>query len=156
MPKYNGLISMSIFLLKQMAEKDKILPALMVLFIAATFTACMTKMSIRKEFDDTINNYNKLLTAQSLNAAGLFAAEGIAKEFSARAKAAKSVKMFDYRIVGTSYDEESVSAEVTVEIDYYSLSSFKMSTMLDIQKWEYVTEKGIKHWRLKSLLPEFH
>ena len=84
-----------------------------------------------------------------------FASESIAQEFSARVKAAKNIKVIDHRIVRVGYDEKNGTAQVEVEIDYYSLSSYRMKTLLDIQKWAYVTENGFKHWRLTSLFPKF-
>ena len=147
--------SASIFLLKQLPKKAKIRTAILSILIAVTLIACMTKIAIRNELAESIDKYNKLLSSQSFDTAGLFAAESIAKEFSARIKAAKNIKVVDYSIEKTDYDEDNGKAEITVKIDYYSLSSYKVNTILDIQKWEYITEKGAKHWRLMSLLPEF-
>ncbi|HBG93430.1 MAG TPA: hypothetical protein DDX12_08200 [Nitrospiraceae bacterium] len=138
-----------------MLLKNKILIIFWSMLAAIALSACMPAMSVRTEFDDSINKYNKFLSSQSFDAAGFFASESIAKEFSARVKAAKNIKVIDRRIVSVGYDEEKGTAQVEVEIDYYSLSSYRMRTLLDIQKWAYVTESGFKHWRLMSLLPEF-
>jgi len=112
-------------------------------------------MAARTEFDDSINRYNKFLSSQSFDGASFFASESIAKEYSARAKAAKKIKIVDNRITRVQYDDQNATAQVEVEMDYYSLSSYKMKTLVDIQKWAYVTEGGFKHWRIMSLLPEF-
>ncbi|RJQ40541.1 MAG: hypothetical protein C4550_03365 [Nitrospiraceae bacterium] len=138
-----------------MPMKNKIRIVFWSMLAAIAFSACMPAMSVRTELDDSINKYNKFLASQSFDAAGFFASESIAKEFSARVKAAKNVKVIDRRIVRVGYDEKNGTAQVEVEIDYYSLSSYRMKTLLDIQKWAYVTESGFKHWRLMSLLPEF-
>lgn len=139
----------------QPIKSNRIRTAVLIMLIAATLTACMTKMSVRKEFEESIDKYNNMLSSQNFDTAGHFAAEAIAKEFAARVKVAKNIKIFDYRILKTNYDEKNGKAEAEVEINYYSLSSFKVNTIRDIQEWAYVTEKGIKHWRLMSLLPEF-
>lgn len=122
---------------------------------ALTFAACMPTMVVRTEFNDSINRYNKFLSSQSFDGASFFASESIAKEYSARVKAAKNIKVVDNRIARVQYSEENGTAQVEVEMDYYSFSSYKMKTLVDIQKWAYVTEGGFKHWRLMSPLPEF-
>jgi len=121
----------------------------------AAFAACMPAIGVRTELNDSINRYNKFLSSQSFDAAGFFASEKITKEYSARVKAAKNIKIVDNRITRVQYNEENGLAQVEVEIDYYSLSSYKMKTLVDIQRWEYVTESGFKHWRIMSPLPEF-
>ena len=138
-----------------MPMKNKVRIIFWNMLAAVAISACMPAMSVRTEFDDSINKYNKFLSSQSFDAAGFFASESIAQEFSARVKAAKNIKVIDHRIVRVGYDEKNGTAQVEVEIDYYSLSSYRMKTLLDIQKWAYVTESGFKHWRLTSLLPEF-
>ncbi len=144
-----------IFLPKGISKKAEIRTAAFSILIVITLIACMTNIAIRNELAESIDKYNKLLSSQSFDAAGLFAAESIAKEFSARIKAAKNIKIVDYSIEKTDYDEENGKAEVAVKIDYYSISSYKVNTVLDVQKWEYITQKGAKQWRLMSLLPEF-
>ncbi|MDP3260345.1 MAG: hypothetical protein Q8M34_07145 [Thermodesulfovibrionales bacterium] len=135
--------------------KNKIRIIFWNMLAAIALSACMPAMSVRTEFDDSINKYNKFLSSQSFDAAGFFASESIAQEFNSRVKAAKNIKVIDRRILRIQYDEENGTAQVEVEIDYYSLSSYRMKTLLDIQKWAYVTENGFKRWRLMSLLPEF-
>lgn len=123
--------------------------------IFVVLTACSTHLAMRKQLDESITKYNKLLSIQSFDAAGFFAAETIAKEFSARTKAAKNIKVVDHRIVRVKYEEETGKAEVEVEIQYYTISSYQLKTLLDIQKWAYITGNSTKQWRLISLLPEF-
>ena len=75
--------------------------------------------------------------------------------FSARVRAAKNMRVVDYRITGVKLDEQKAEAEVRVEIDYYTLSAYRLKTLVDTQKWAYVDQGGAKQWRLVSLLPEF-
>ncbi len=110
---------------------------------------------IRGKLDQSVNRYNDLVREQKLDAAGLFVSGPLAKEFSARAEAARKVKIVDYRIMAMKYDEKKSEAEVKVEVDYYSLSTYLMKTLVDIQQWAYREEGGTKKWRLTSLLPEF-
>ncbi len=138
-----------------MVKKKVLLSFALILLFSVTLASCMTKVSVRKEFDDSIEQYKNLLSAQSFDAAGLFAIEEISDEFSARAKAAKNIKIVDYRVLRAKYDELNAKAEVEVEIDYYSLSFYRVKTIRDTQKWAYITERGETHWRLTSLLPEF-
>lgn len=126
-----------------------------ILLFSMILASCMTKASVRKEFNDSIEQYKNLLSSQSFEAAGFFAIEQISNEFSARAKAAKNIKVVDYRILRAKYDELNAKAEVEVEIDYYSLPFYTVKTIKDTQKWAYITERGETHWRLTSLLPEF-
>ena len=111
--------------------------------------------NLRRNLDESITQYNDLLRKNMLDAASRFTTETLAREFEARAEAAKGMKMLDYRIVAVKYDEKKSEAEARVEIDYYSLSTFRMKTLTDNQKWAYLEERGSKRWRLTSPLPEF-
>lgn len=111
--------------------------------------------NMRGKLDESITQYNDLLRKHMLDAASLFTTEALAREFQARAEAAKGMRMVDYRIVAVQYDEKKNEAEARVEIDYYSLSTFRMKTLTDNQKWAYLEDRGSKHWRLTSPLPEF-
>ena len=61
----------------------------------------------------------------------------------------------DYRIKNIKYDEKKKEAEVKVEIDYYKLSTSRLKTVIDDQKWTYQGKEGKGRWRLMSLLPDF-
>jgi hypothetical protein len=127
----------------------------LVVFVAIGLITCSTRYAVREEFEEGLKRYNNMLVFNELDAASLFVTESLSDEFMSRVEAAKDVRVVDYRIVSTKYDEAKGEAEVKVEIDYYSLSSLKVKTLLDTQKWVYVKEKGKKQWRLMSILPEF-
>lgn len=112
-------------------------------------------INMRGNLDESITQYNDFLRKHMLDAASLFTTETLAREFEARAAAAKGMRMIDYRIVGVKYDGAKGEAEARVEIDYYSLSTYRMKTLTDNQKWAYLEERGSKRWRLTSSLPEF-
>ncbi len=128
--------------------------ALLCALIVLSLSAC-SSYNIRDKMDESVTQYNNLLRSQKIDAASLFASETLAAEFAVRAEAARKVRILDYRILATKYDGTKNEAEVKVEIDYYSLSTFLMKTLVDVQKWAYREEGGAKRWRLTSLLPEF-
>lgn len=111
--------------------------------------------NVRGKLDESITQYNDLVRKHMLDAASLFTTETVAREYEARAAAAKGMRMIDYRIVAVKYDEKKNEAEARVEIDYYSLATYRMKTLTDNQKWAYLEERGSKQWRLTSPLPEF-
>jgi hypothetical protein len=129
-----------------------LLPVVLVIALGA---CAPTPSSIREELNESITKYNDLVRWHKLDAAGLFPADAISEEFRARAKAAKNVRVVDYRVVRMNYDTQSNEALVQVEIDYYTLTANRLRSLIDNQKWAYVTENGIKQWKLMSLLPEF-
>ncbi len=126
-------------------------PAILVILL---LSACGS-YNIKGKLDQSVNQYNDQLRGQKLDAASLFVSEPLAKEFGARVEAARKVRIIDYRIMSMRYDEKKGEAEVKVEIDYYSLSTYLMKTLVDVQKWAYLEEGGTRKWRLASLLPEF-
>lgn len=140
--------------MKRLVRKVKMRTVLSILVVIA-FTACSTHMASHETFQMSVDRYNELLSEQKFDAARLFASDTIAEEFNIRAKAAKNIKVIAYHIVNAKYEESKGEAEIEVEIEYYTLSSYRLKALLDIQKWAYVTEKGTKQWRLMSLLPEF-
>jgi hypothetical protein len=129
-----------------------LLPAIVVMVLVS---CAPTSSSIREELNESIARYNDLVRWHKLDAAGLFPADAISEEFRTRAKAAKNVRVVDYRIVRMNYDTQRNEAMVQVEIDYYTLTENRLKSLIDSQKWAYVTEGEIKQWKLMSLLPEF-
>lgn len=134
--------------------KNKMRTGFLAILVAFALTSCST-MVVRDKFEDSIRQYSKLLSGQRFDLAGIFVSESIAETFNARVKAAKNIKVVDCRVVKAKYEEENGKADVEVEIDYYTLSAYKLTTLTDFQKWAYVTEKGVAGWKLMSLLPEF-
>jgi len=53
------------------------------------------------------------------------------------------------------FDEKKKEAAIKIELDYYTLSSPRLRTVVDNQRWAYEGEEGKGVWRLMSLLPEF-
>jgi hypothetical protein len=129
-----------------------LLPAVVVI---ALVSCAPTQSGIREELNQSISQYNDLVRWHKLDAAGVFPADAISEEFRTRAKAAKNVRIVDYRVVRMNYDTQGNEAVVQVEIDYYTLTENRLRSLIDSQKWAYVTENGIKQWKLMSLLPEF-
>ena len=127
--------------------------AFLLAVITMTFIACAQGM--RGEFEKSMNQYGDLVRVNKMELASSFTTEALMEEFSARVRAAKNMRVVDYRITGVKLDEQKAEAEVRVEIDYYTLSAYRLKTLVDIQKWAYVDQGGAKQWRLVSLLPEF-
>lgn len=140
--------------MKRLVGKVKMRTVILGILVIA-LTACSTHMASHETFQMSVDRYNELLSEQKFDTARLFASETIAEEFSVRVKAAKNIKVMGYHIVNAKYEESKGEAEIEVEIEYYTLSSYRLKALLDIQKWAYVTENGTKQWRLMSLLPEF-
>lgn len=124
-----------------------------VLLLVLVLAACGP--NLREEFDESLNQYSTLFRWNDLDAASMFAADSCREDFIARTRAAKNVKVMDYRIVGMRYDEKKRSASVDVEIEYYLLSSARVKTLRYTEEWAYGKEKRSDGWRLMSLFPEF-
>lgn len=120
-------------------------------------SACSTLTSLREELDDTVMAYNDLLRWGEFNKAKNFADVSVRQEFEARAKATKNVKIADYRILGTDFEAEKGEQIVEVEFDYYISPAYLVKTLVDQQKWSYVSigKEKKKQWRLMTPLPEF-
>jgi len=153
MIKHSNLIKAH-FLNQRSGGKDAMRTLLLCALIIFAFTACGT-YNIRGKLEQSVNRYNDLVRGHKLDAASLFAAETLSKEFSVRAEGAKNMRIVEYRIVALKYDEEKGEAEVRVEVDYYTQATYKLKTLTDVQRWAYLEEDGKRQWRLMSLLPEF-
>ena len=123
--------------------------------LVVVFVVACAAHSMRGEFEKSVNQYAELVRTHKMDLAGSFTTDALREEFNARAGAAKNMRVVDYRVAGVKFDEQKGEAEVWVEIDYYTLSAYKLRTVADIQKWSYLDEGGIKRWKLVSLLPEF-
>lgn len=126
---------------------------LLALVISMTLIACT--QNIRGELEKSLDQYGELVRKNKMDLASSFTTEALMEEFSARVRAAKNMRVVDYRVAGVKFDEQKGEAEVRAEIDYYTLSAYRLKTLVDTQKWAYVEEGGKKQWRLVSLLPEF-
>ena len=125
------------------------------LLILAALASCATEKNTRDNLEKNFKNYNDLLRWHQFEDASRFSADTIYGEYRERLKTAGNVVVVEYRIKNVKYDEKKKEAEVKIEIDYYTLSSTKLRTVLDNQKWVYQENDGKGLWRLMSLLPEF-
>jgi len=126
------------------------------LFITATLVSCAaTEKSVREDFDVVFSEYNDLLRWHRFEDASLFPADTVSEKYRERVEMARDVKVVDYRVINITFDEKKKEAAVKLEIDYYTLSSPRVRTVVDNQKWVYQGKEGEGVWRLMSLLPEF-
>ena len=102
-----------------------------------------------------LEKYNQFLRWQDFDRAALFSSASIAERFGERVKAAKGVRITDYQIIDTKYNEKTLEASAVVTFSYYLITKGLLTNLTDNQKWAYIEEDGGKAWRLKSLLPEF-
>jgi len=136
-----------------MVKGDNMKKAFLFVLIVVTVSACAQNM--RAEFQASIDQYGELVRKNKMDLASSFTTDALMEEFSARVRAARNMRVVDYRVAGVKFDEKKGEAEVRAEIDYYTLSAYRLKTLVDTQKWVYVDEGGKKQWRLVSLLPEF-
>lgn len=125
------------------------------LFVTAILLSCVTEKSVREDFDKISMDYNDLLRLHRLEDVTLFPADSISEKYRERLEMAKDVKVVDYRVMNVTFDEKKKEAAVKIELDYYTLSSPRIRTVVDNQRWAYKGEEGKGEWRLMSLLPEF-
>ena len=126
------------------------------LFITATLFSCATgEKDIRENFDKISIDYNELLRWHRFEDVSLFPADTISEKYRERLEMAKDVKVVDYRVINVTFDEKKKEAAIKVELDYYTLASPRVRTVVDNQRWAYEGEEGKGVWRLMSLLPEF-
>ncbi|MDH4231772.1 MAG: hypothetical protein OEW04_07050, partial [Nitrospirota bacterium] len=117
--------------------------------------SCNAQKTVRADFERSLKNYNESVRWRQLETASHFLADSISGEYNEWSRKASKVAVVDYRIIDVNYDETKKEAEVKVEIEYYTLSSSKVRTLADIQKWVYQEKDGKGFWRLTSPLPEF-
>jgi hypothetical protein len=112
--------------------------------------------SLRHDFEESTREYNRQVRWQETEqACMIYVDKAIREQFLARVKAAKEVKIADYRIKTLEWEKGQKEATATVEMDYYIPPSTRLKTLEDVQKWVYVEGKEFTGWRLVSLFPEF-
>ncbi len=126
--------------------------SLLWVLLICFLTSCS---SVHAKFQNSLDEYNDMLRWHKLDEASVFVSDALSEDYLARVKAAKNMKIFDYRVLRTKYNEAKNEAEVQVKIEYYVLSTNTLRSLVDVQKWAYVEENGSKQWKLMSLLPEF-
>ena len=112
---------------------------------------------VREDLYNTIKEYNDLVRLKEFDKAKRFATEPIWEEFEGRAKAARDVKIAEYRFLSREFITTTGMEIVKVEFDYYISPSTQKKTLIDNQTWTFLYEKeeGRKRWRLTTPLPEF-
>jgi len=130
---------------------------LLLCISVAIMSACGTLKSLREDLKDTVVAYNDSIRWGQYIKAEHFVDDSVRQEFEARAKAAKNVKIADYRIMNTDFEAEKGEQIVEVEFDYYISPVYQVKTLVDEQKWSYifVEREKAKQWRLMTPLPEF-
>jgi hypothetical protein len=122
-----------------------------LVIIALALAGCGANM--REELRESLDNYNNFLRWNEWGAASVFVPDALRKDFIARAQAARDVRIVDCRAAGTRYDKATNRVSVTVEIEYYSVSSARVKKLRDTEVWVYGKERGRKGWRLISPFP---
>lgn len=130
---------------------------LLICVLSVIISACSTLTSLREDLDDTVIAYNDLLRRGEFNRAKNFVDQSQKENFEARAKIAKNVKIVDYRIANADFEAARGEQIVEVEFDYYISPVYMVKTLIDKQKWFYVSieKEKKKQWRLITTLPEF-
>ena len=130
---------------------------LLLCISVAIVSACSTLSGLREDLKDTVVAYNDSIRWGQFNKAEHFVYDSVRQEFEARTKAAKNVKIADYRILSTDFEVDKGEQTVEVEFDYYISPVYQVKTLVDEQKWSYVfvEREKKKQWRLMTPLPEF-
>ena len=130
---------------------------LLICVLSVIISACSTLTSLREDLDDTVIAYNDLLRRGEFSRAKNFVDQSQKEDFEARAKIAKNVKIVDYHIVNADFEAARGEQIVEVEFDYYISPVYMVKTLIDKQKWSYVSieKEKKKRWRLITTLPEF-
>jgi len=130
---------------------------LFICVLSVIISACSTLTSLREDLDNTVIAYNDLLRRGEFNIAKNFVDQSQREDFEARAKTAKDVKIVDYRIVNADFEAARGEQIVEVEFEYYISPVYMVKTLIDKQKWSYVSieKEKKKRWRLITTLPEF-
>jgi hypothetical protein len=124
-----------------------------VLAVLPALTACSTIYPPAAGFAAASKEYNRLLRWQEREQAAVsFVAPAIREPYQERLRAAKEVRIVDYRPKSVEFRQEGTEATATVELDYYRTDTNRVRTLEDRQLWRYEPELG---WQLRSLLPEF-
>lgn len=115
--------------------------------------SCGAKYAAQTRLDETLLWYRTALERGDVEATGMLAADSIAPEYLQRARAAKDVRIVECRVLKVDYVEAAGEAEVTLEIEYYSLETLKARKIREVQKWVYVGDKSSAPWKLTTVLP---
>ena len=111
----------------------------------------------REDLDNTIREYNDLVSQKEFDKAKHFVADFTREDFEVRTRAAGPVKIVGYRILSREFSTVTAKETVNVEFEYSISPSTQKKTFIDNQSWSFLYEKeeGKKRWRLTTPLPEF-
>jgi len=137
----------------------RIMLLLSVSVIIALTGGCETiqKTVVASDFEQSSKTYNKMIRWNELEKADVvFPPPDRREEFKEKVKAAKGVKVTDFRIKNLECNPETGEATVVLDIDYYREPSITIKTVEDVQKWKYELEGvGVRRWRLMTMPPDF-
>lgn len=140
-------------------NRTHILPIALILFFLAGCGTVETikQISIGSDFEKNSRAYIQLVRWHELESAmNSYASPSIREEYRKKIAAAEGVQVVDYRIKNMECDPAKGVGSLKVEIDYYRSPSIRILTVVDNQEWVLEQEeKGIRDWRLKTVLPDF-
>jgi hypothetical protein len=136
-------------------EKRKVPRHFLSVIMVVVLASCVSQHAVREEFDESLRGYNELRYRNEPFIAGHYVVESLIEKYLSLVHTSKDVRIVDYRILSTTYNEARGEAEAQVEIEYYSVSTQKVKSLLDTQEWVYIKGKEKGQWMLVSLPPEF-
>jgi hypothetical protein len=135
--------------------KGKVSRHFLSVFIIVVLASCASQYAVREEFEESLRGYNELRCRNEPLMASIYVKKSLIEKYLTLVQISRDIRIVDYRILSTTYNEARGEADVQVMIEYYSVSTQKVKTLLDTQKWIYIKEKGKGQWMLESLPPEF-
>jgi hypothetical protein len=122
--------------------------------LVACFVGCGTKHVAQNRLDETLAWYQRMVEKGDLEATVLLASDSIAGEYLERSRGAREARVIECRILRVDYSVTGEEADVSVEVEYYSLSTLKVKKTREMQKWVYTRDASSSRWRLMTV-PSF-
>jgi len=129
-----------------------------LLLTALLLSACRSTLTPQKDLHSTLDRFTQALRWGDHGAVASYfvdAQEG--KAFIKRQREREQINVTAVRVVDVAHGDEGLSAEVTLEIEYYELPSASLRRFDTGQQWRAagIDNTGQGRWLLETPFPPF-
>ena len=117
------------------------------LLVTMLLGACSTTLDKMERLNQTLRGYEKAIRWAKYDMAYSFH-KWEADEQPTLPTHLKNIRVTSYQVINQSFDEETMTAKLTVSIQYYNQDDLRERSIQDQQRWKFFPD--LKRWYLIS------
>lgn len=133
-------------------RRQKIFANLTICMLLIVLGACATTFDKMDRLNSTLRGYEKALRWAKFDIAYSYH-KWDTKEQPSIPEYLKNIRLTNYGVSNSSFDEKTMTAKQTVAISFYNKNNLRERSLEDKQRWKYFPDE--ERWYLMSKPPTF-